>query len=580
MTTDPVLRFSFRVYVQRVAVSGRSLLLAALLAAGCSSGSQDAGPTPAFRGAVASAHPLATAAGLEILDAGGNAFDAAVAITAALAVVEPTGSGLGGGGFWLIHRESDGYQSMVDGRERAPLAAMPDMYLDDKGNVVRGLSRDGPLAAGVPGEPAALVYLAETYGTLPLPALLAPAIRYAGQGTVVTATLRRSLERRRGGLNEEASRIFLPQGTVPEEGAIIRQQDLARTLRRIAESGHNGFYAGETSRLLVEASRRDGGIWSQQDFDQYRIVEREPIVFTYHDARIVSAPPPSSGGVVLAQMMQILEALPAAPYGARQYHQVIEAMRGAYQDRALYLGDSDFVNIDIATLISKSYAQEKAAAITEIASPSVPFEELAEEGADTTHFSVIDIEGNRVAGTLSINFSLGAGYIAPGTGVWFNNEMDDFSAKPAVGNGYGLVGGFANSIQPGKRPLSSMTPTFVEYDDKAVALGTPGGSRIITMVLLATLGILDGGLGLQEAVDRPRFHHQYLPDEVHHESNTFSAEISTDLTDRGHQLRAFERGFGNMHAVRRDAASGYMEAASDARGEGKAAVLTYPDEAP
>jgi gamma-glutamyltranspeptidase/glutathione hydrolase len=505
---------------------------------------------------------------------GGNAFDAAVAITGALAVVEPTGSGLGGGGFWLLHRESDGFQTMIDGRERAPLAATADMYLDEEGNIVRGLSRDGPLAAGVPGEPAAMVYLASTYGTLPMTTLLAPAIRYAEEGVALTHSLRRSLERRRQSLNAEAAEIFLVGGKMPEVGDLIRQEDLARTLRRIAEKGHDGFYAGETSRLLVEASERDGGIWSQEDFDQYRVVERDPIVFSYRDARIVSAPPPSSGGVVLAQMMQILEALPTEEAAAGLYHQLIEAMRQAYQDRALYLGDSDFVDIDIARLTSKSYAQEKAATITAVASPSVPFEELASEGQDTTHFSVIDGEGNRVAGTLSINFSLGAGYIAAGTGVWFNNEMDDFSAKPAVGNGYGLVGGFANSIQPGKRPLSSMTPTFIEYGDRVVALGTPGGSRIITMVLLATLGILDGETGLQEAVDQPRFHHQYLPDEVHYETGAFSQEENDDLVSRGHRLRLFERGYGNMHAVSRHAGTGHMEAASDGRGEGEAAVLS------
>ena len=577
-------RIYLRVFVSRkrargIFVSWPVALVAILLSAGCGADQGQSGPavesTP-HRGAVASAHPLATAAGIEILQMGGNAFDAAVAISAALAVVEPTGSGLGGGGFWLLHRERDGFQTMVDGRERAPLAATRDMYLDEEGNVIQGLSRNGPLAAGIPGEPAALVYIAGTYGSLPLSTLLAPAIKYAREGVALSPSLKRSLERRQDSLNDEAKSIFMAGviagGGVPEAGDTIIQEDLAVTLGRLAEKGHDGFYSGETSRLLVESSQSGGGIWSQEDFDSYRVVERDPVVFTFRGARIVSAPPPSSGGIVLAQMMQILEALPDAGSGAAHLHHVIESMRLAYQDRALYLGDSDFADIDIIGLTNNGYAQKKAGSITSVASPSAPYEELVAEGQDTTHFSVIDGEGNRVAGTLSINFSLGAGYIAAGTGIWLNNEMDDFSAKPAFANGYGLVGGSANSIEPGKRPLSSMTPTFVEQGEFVAVLGTPGGSRIITMVLLAAMGILDG-LELQQALDQPRFHHQYLPDEVQHESGGFTEEESAELVRRGHKLRMFDRGYGNMHAVSLDRGSGVMQAASDRRGDGEAALL-------
>ena len=403
--------------------------------------------------------------------------------------------------------------------------------------------------------------------------MLAPAIRYAEEGIPVSETLHRAIQRRQSGFNDAAAEIFLHQGEVPPVGTLIKQPDLAATLHRIVQGGHDGFYGGDTARLLVEASRHGGGIWALEDLQQYQVVERSPIVFTYRDARIVSAPPPSSGGVVLAQMMQILEALPPAPSDGEYFHQLIESMRQAYQDRALYLGDSDFVEIDLARLSAKDYAIRKAEAITHLASPSVPYEDLVTEGMDTTHFSVIDGDGNRVAGTLSINFLLGAGQVAAGTGIWFNNEMDDFSAKPAVENGYGLVGGAANSIQPGKRPLSSMTPTFIEYGGKATALGTPGGSRIITMVLLAALGIIDDGLDLQEAVDRPRFHHQYLPDEVHHEAGAFSESVASELIERGHSLKFMERGYGNMHAVRRETDSGAFDAASDRRGEGASSVL-------
>jgi gamma-glutamyltranspeptidase/glutathione hydrolase len=467
--------------------------------------------------AVASAHPLATRAGLEILDAGGNAFDAAVAVSAVLAVVEPYSSGIGGGGFWLLHRARDAKQIMIDGRERAPLAAHRDLYLDADGEVVPGLSMDGALAAGIPGEPAALAHISEQYGRLPLRDTLAPAIAFAESGFEVDSYYQRMARFRHKVLQryKSAAGIFLRDGEVPALGSLIKQPQLADTLRTLASKGAAGFYQGELAETLVAGVRAAGGNWTLEDLQQYRVVERPPLVFRYRDLQVVSAPPPSSGGVALATMLHILE-----PYElhkldeAARIHLVTEAMRRAYRDRAEYLGDPDFVGIPVQRLIHPWYAQGLGASIRfDRATPSASLPAQAESGggADTTHFSVLDREGNRVAATLSINYPFGSAYVVPGTGVLLNDEMDDFSAKPGVPNAYGLVGAKANAIAAGKRPLSSMSPTFVESDAGVAILGTPGGSRIISMVLLAILDLANGQ-GPQSWVSLPRFHHQYLPD--------------------------------------------------------------------
>ncbi|MDY6978396.1 MAG: gamma-glutamyltransferase [Pseudomonadota bacterium] len=527
--------------------------------------------------AVASAHPLATEAGLEVLQAGGNAFDAAVAVSATLAVVEPYSSGLGGGGFWLLHEADSGRNIMLDGREKAPLQAHRDMYLDDEGKVIEGLSVDGPLAAGIPGEPAALVHLAEHYGRLPLARSLAPAIRAAREGFEVTPHYRRMAGFRLEVLRQSpaAAAIFLLDNEVPPLGHVIRQPDLADTLTRLADHGRAGFYQGELARRLVEGTREAGGIWTQADLAQYTVEEREPIRVRYGDYRIVSAAPPSSGGVALATMLNILEpyALAQLPAVDRQ-HLIIEAMRRAYRDRAEYLGDPDYVEMDIPRLTSKAHAARLRQSIEPgraTDSSLLPAVITEQEGTDTTHFSVLDREGNRVAATLSINYPFGSGFMPPGTGVLLNDEMDDFSAKPGVPNVYGLIGAEANAIEPGKRMLSSMSPTFVEHPDRIVILGTPGGSRIITMVLHGILGAINGD-DVDTIVSRSRYHHQYLPDRVQHEADAFTPQQQLELAERGHVLIELNDRYGNMQAVIWDKQNQQVTAASDPRGEGLAAT--------
>lgn len=526
--------------------------------------------------AIASAHPQATAAGHEILARGGNAFDAAVAVAAALAVVEPYNSGLGGGGFFLLHRARDGFQTMIDARERAPLAATRDMYLRN-GRAVPALSIDGALAAGIPGTPAGLVHLARKYGKLSLGKTLAPAIRLAKEGFRVTPHYSKMLLRQHMRLHDnypEAARAFHQDGLIPAPGDVLRQPDLARTLRRLAEKGHAGFYEGETARRLVQGVQEAGGIWTLKDLAEYRVVEREPVRGQYHGVRITSAALPSSGGVVLNQVLNLLAGfdLEAMPRAQRD-HAVIEAMRLAYRDRARHLGDSDFVRVDVPHLLDPAYAARlrKEMRTPELAPDLVPAKSVG-GGTHTTHFSIIDREGNRVAATLTLNTPFGSGLMPPGTGVVLNNEMDDFSVKPDSPNTYGLVGGDANAIAPGKRPLSSMTPTFLENDEAVVMLGTPGGSRIISMVLLATLEFVHGRGGPKEWVSLPRFHHQYLPDVVTYESGAFSEEEASALRQYGHRLESVRRRYGNMQVVAWYKKDSRVEAASDPRGEGSAVV--------
>ncbi|WP_424565395.1 gamma-glutamyltransferase [Thiogranum longum] len=527
--------------------------------------------------AIASAHPLATQAGMQILEAGGNAFDAAVAVTAALAVVEPYSSGIGGGGFWLLHRASDGKQVMLDGREQAPQAAHRDLYLDKQDNVVPGLSMDGALAAGIPGEPAALVRLAKDYGRLPLKQTLAPAIRLAQDGFPVDSHYRAMARFRVEALRKSpaAAGRFLENGEVPAEGVLIRQPGLAETLRALVDRGRAGFYTGKVAERLVEGVRKAGGIWTLDDLAQYRVIEREPVSFQYQGRRIVSAALPSSGGVGLATMLNILATYPLEQTEpAQRIHLVVEAMRRAYRDRAQYLGDPDFVEAPVPLLMDMRYADGLRASIhPQRATPSrlLPGVASLSKGTDTTHFSVLDREGNRVAATLSINYPFGAAFVVPGTGVLLNDEMDDFSAKPGVPNAYGLVGAEANAIAPGKRPLSSMTPTFVESEQGVAILGTPGGSRIITMLLLAILD-MHGGHGPASWVALPRYHHQYLPDVIQFEPGALSPRIQQTLKEQGHLLKPLDSTWGNMQAVYFDYASGKVEAASDPRGGGLASV--------
>ncbi|MAR91743.1 MAG: gamma-glutamyltransferase [Pseudomonadales bacterium] len=528
--------------------------------------------------AVASAHPLASRAGIEVMAQGGNAFDAAITVAAVLGVVEPYSAGIGGGGFWLLQRAGDPEPVMLDARERAPAGAHKDLFLDQDGNVDRDKAVNTALAAGIPGQPAAFVHLAEQYGKLPLTQTLAPAIRYANEGFPVNQVYQHLAQMRADTLRRypASADIFLRDGEAPTDGVIV-QADLAQTLTRLAAKGRDGFYRGPVAERLVAGAKAAGGIWTLEDLAEYKVVERDPIRFQYQDAVIWSAAPPSSGGVALAQMFGMLSLFNLEPKpAAERTHLLVEVMRRAYRDRALYLGDPDFVEIPIDRITSPPYLDDLASSISMAhATPSSQLGSPVQSGSGThtTHFSVIDTAGNRVAATLSINLPFGSGVTVAGTGVVLNNEMDDFSAKPGSPNAYGLIGSAANAIAPGKRPLSSMTPTFMQYgpkDNRQFALiGTPGGSRIITMVLLGLLEALEGR-GPQAWVDRPRFHHQYVPDEIQHEPEAFDPTLAAKLRERGHTLKDLGRTYGDMHAIRWYLKNGNVEAGSDRRRLGQA----------
>ena len=537
--------------------------------------------------AVATAHPAATEAGERVLRNGGNAFDAAVAVTAALGVAEPYGSGLGGGGFFLLYQADSGRSVMLDARETAPGAAHRDMYLDDDGEVIEGLSLDGVLAAGIPGMAAGLDHLAREYGRLPLADSLQPAIRLAEEGVAVGPRYRQMAGFREQALRDGAAagEIFLDDGRTPDEDSLIRQADLAATLRRLVEDGRDGFYTGELAETLVAGVREAGGIWTLEDLAGYEVVERDPVRFRFRGAEITTASPPSSGGVAIGQILSILALYDLDGLEPHmRAHLTIEAMRRAYRDRAEYLGDPDHVEMPLARLLAPEYAAGLRAGIhPHAATPSRqlplsldPAAEVPEipaaESSETTHFSIIDADGNRVAATLTLNYPFGSGFVVPGTGVLLNNEMDDFSAKPGEPNAYGLIGFEANAIAPQRRPLSSMSPTFVDTGERVAVLGTPGGSRIITMVLHGILGVVEGE-ALTEVVAAPRYHHQYLPDEVQYETGAFDAATRRELVARGHRLVPQLRPFGDMQAVLWDREAGRLEAASDPRGEGAAAVF-------
>jgi gamma-glutamyltranspeptidase/glutathione hydrolase len=526
------------------------------------------------KAAIASAHPLATEAGLQILREGGNAFDAAIAVAAALAVVEPTSSGLGGGAFFLLHRDSDQFDTMIDAREVAPKAATRDMYLDKEGNPVRGLSTNTALAAGIPGEPAGLAYMATQYGKLPLKKSLQPAIKLAEEGFPLYTRLRGSISGRKAvfGKSPSAAQVYLQNGDVPPEGAIIKQPELAKSLRIFAEQGAKGFYQGPLAEQMVTGVRALDGIWTLADLADYKVKERKPVVGEYRGARIVSAPPPSSGGIALIDALNILSGFDLSKVdSATRKHLVIEAMRRVHRDRAEYLGDPDFVSIPVEKLIHPYYAAGQRASIRmDRATPSDALPGIIESGpagTQTTHFSVLDAKGNRVAATMSINFFFGSGIMIPGTGILLNNEMDDFSMKPGVPNGFQLVGADANAIAPGKRMLSSMAPTFVETKDGMMILGTPGGSRIIGMVLLGVLEWMDGK-SADQVVALPRYHHQYRPDSVSYESDAFTAEEKAALEKRGHTLTEMRQSYGNLQVITWNKKTGEVKAASDPRGLG------------
>jgi len=530
--------------------------------------------------AIASAHALATDAGFEVLNAGGNAFDAAVAVSAALSVVEPISSGLGGGGFFLLHDARTKRDVFIDAREMAPASAAPERYLDTHGELDREHAMNGPWSAAIPGLPAALVHVAEHYGKLPLSASLAPAIRLAREGFPVYARLARGYQARREVMERYPGTraVFLATGTALQEGDLFRQPDLASTLERLSEHGFDGFYRGELAAKLIAGVNAEGGQWTTQDVAGYTVKEREPIRLRYHQWEIVTAPPPSSGGIALAQMLQILEPweLPKLDE-VQRVHLITESMRRAFRDRTFYLGDPDFVRVPQRLLTSPDYAAGLRASIHP--SRATPSELLSGQATpleddETTHFSIIDADGNRAAVTQTVNLLFGSGLVPPGTGVLLNNEMDDFALRPGTPNAFGVMGFSANAPAPGKRPLSSMTPTFMVSPERVVVLGTPGGSRIITMVLLGVLGV-DAGLDAQAVTALPRFHQQWMPDAISAERAAFSPQTAEGLRALGHTLilpgdeaasgRRSSDVWGSLQAVAWDRVNDQVEAGSDPR---------------
>ena len=503
-------------------------------------------PVAAENGMVVTAQHLASHVGVDVLKNGGNAVDAAVAVGYALAVVYPAAGNLGGGGFMTIQL-ADGRKTFLDFREKAPLAATANMYLDKEGNVVPDLSTRGHLAVGVPGTVSGMELALSKYGTKPRKEVIAPAIKLAEDGFVLeqgdvdlldyaTDVFKKDIK--------DSGAIFLSNGEPMQVGQKLVQKDLGKTLREISEKGADGFYKGWVADAIVTSSQANKGIITQADLDKYKTRELAPIECDYRGYHVVSAPPPSSGGVVICQIMNILEGYPMKDLGyhsAQGMHYQIEAMRHAYVDRNSYLGDPDFVKNPIAHLLDKNYATklreainpQKAAVSSELKPGVAPH-----EGSNTTHYSIVDKWGNAVSVTYTLNDWFGAGVMASKTGVILNDEMDDFTSKIGVPNMYGLVQGEANAIAPGKAPLSSMSPTIVTKDGKVVmVVGTPGGSRIITATLLTMLNVIDYGMNIQEAVDAPRFHQQWLPEETNLESLHHQPGHGEDPRKLGPQVR-------------------------------------------
>ena len=480
-------------------------------------------PAIASRGMVSGPEKLASEAGLAMLKKGGNAIDAAVATGFALAVTLPRAGNIAGGGFMLVHLADSNEQVFIDYREMAPAAASRDMFLNEDGTVNKRKAYNSVSAAGIPGTVAGFIHALEKYGTLDLKTVMQPAIDLAEKGFAVPAALHLNLRSaaKRLSRNEEANRVYLGGvGTAPAMGALFMQPDLAATLKRVRDEGFDGFYKGKTAALIAAEMQRGGGVMNADDLASYRAIERKPVRASFRGYDIVSAPPPSSGGVHVSQILKLLEPYPIEDMGhnsAAYLHLLIESMKLAYADRSEYLGDPDRTTIPIATLTSEPYLEKRRVLIKDDeATPSEiikPGDVDDYESTETTHFAVVDQFGNVVTNTYTINFSFGSGIVVPGTGMLLNNEMDDFAAKPGFPNGYGLVQGEANAVSAGSRPLSSMTPTLVFKEGKPwVATGSPGGSRIITAVAQTLLNLMAFDMTLGMATSSPRIHHQWMPD--------------------------------------------------------------------
>ncbi|MEO7478075.1 MAG: gamma-glutamyltransferase [Lysobacteraceae bacterium] len=552
-------------------------------------------PTHPPGAVIASAHYLATQAGKDVLAKGGNAFDAAVAVASTLGVVEPESSGIGGGGFFLIHVAKTNQDIFIDAREVAPASVTAAEYLGADDKLDHDKALDGPLSSGIPGEPAGWVYLSKHFGRLSLKQSLAPAIRVARDGFPVyqrmvdeygagcTAGYTDCSDVRAGVMRRwPATRaVYEPEGKPLQVGDTMRQPELAMTMQALADRGFDGFYRGPVAAKIVAAINAAGGHWTADDLTNYQIRLREPLRLHYQGWDIVTAPPPSSGGVAIAEMLNILSAwdLPKLD-PAKRVHLIVEAMRRAFRDRTFFLGDPDFVkDMPIERLLSPYYADGLRAGISpDHATPSsmLPGMPPPKVGPHTTHFSIIDSEGNEVSATMTVNTAYGSGLIAAGTGVLLNNEMDDFALQAGVPNAYGVMGFDANSVKPGKRPLSSMSPTFMRGRDREIVLGTPGGSRIITMVLLGILGF-DEGMTPQQVVVLPRFHHQYLPDQISIEKGALSPAIVEQLEAMGHKVSTRASTWGDMQAVEWNRRDNTLMGGSDPRHpEGKAEVFKAP----
>lgn len=503
-------------------------------------------PLWAKNGMVATQEAIASDIGLQILKQGGNAVDASVAVGFALAVTLPRAGNIGGGGFMMIYDAKKGKTVALDYREKAPSSASRDMYLDDDGNAVSDLSRYHGLAIGVPGTVAGLLKALEDHGTMSRGQVMAPAIALAENGIDVTAGLSESLEALSARLQKWPSTqkvFFKADGSTYQPGERLKQPDLARSLKLIAAKGSDGFYKGETARKLIKAVGEAGGSISLQDLANYKAIAREPVTGSYRGYEVVSMPPPSSGGIHIVQILNILEGYPLSDYGqnsAQTIHLMAEAMQLAYADRAEYLGDADFVDVPVRGLTARPYADtlrrlidpnKATPAATVKANNPLPY-----ESDQTTHFSIVDKDGNAVANTYTLNFSYGTGLVAEGTGILLNNEMDDFSAKPGVPNGYGLLGGEANAVEADKRPLSSMSPTLVFKDNKPyIVTGSPGGSRIITTVTQVISNVIDHDMNIAEATHAPRIHDQWLPDEIRIEK-ALNVDTIKKLESMGHTV--------------------------------------------
>ena len=533
-------------------------------------------------GMAVSAHPLASEAGLSVLQQGGNAVDAAAAAALAISVVEPFSAGIGGGGFLLLRRAETGTVQALDFRERAPKRATRDMYLDKQGKVRPRASLDGHLAAGIPGTVAGLYTVHREYGKLPWAAVVAPAIALAENGFPVSSRFTKAVDRRWDAIeqNQAARQVFTRGGTLYQPGELLVQRDLGRTLRKIAQKPQS-FYTGDIARAIASDMAKNGGIITLEDLKNYTPIWRNPVCGNFRAYQICAMSPPSSGGVHLLQILNILADTDLNKLGPKSpdtLHLLAESMRIAYADRAEYLGDPDFVSVPVKALTSKNYAKLRRSQIQmSKAKPSIEVKAVdaktlnrfAYESPETTHLTVVDKERNVVSLTFTVNGGFGAGAVAAGTGILLNNEMDDFAAAPGVPNLFGLVGGEANSIAPGKTPLSSMTPVIVTENGKfRLAAGAPGGSTIITTVLQIVLNVLVYDMNVGDAVSAPRVHHQWLPDRLMVEKGGFDAATLSELRRRGHVIRESE-GWGNANAIVLTS-DGWLEGAADRRGEGEA----------